>query len=434
MSYAYDIFPMATFTGSQRAFSFAKYIQCDNKKLVVLSFRNRMVNPQQEGNYGERIYRVLDLLATIERGVQNLKEKILHRSKKSKLVMSKTENKRRIKLHKRLFYIPDRQLYWAICAFNTARRLHKKEKFDVVLTTSPPESVHVVGWMLKNLLGIPWVADLRDGWMFEPYLEIRKKKGLRQRVERLMESKLLSQANKLTVTTDPIAKDLVDRLNIPKQNIFTIHNGFDQDEWKLPSLAPTEIGLPFDKKNALYMIHMGRLSAARNDINILPFLKALQNLHKNGSELQNKIVIIFVGVETNREIKIVKKMGLENIVYFHPPVPKTLAVRIMKGADVQLLVTSSFQKSIATSKLFDYMASKKPVLALAQNNAAAKIVEDTNIGLTVSPANIPEIENALKKIFEWWQKDAFPFFSKPQEIGKYNRKIAAKKMFNVLNF
>lgn len=432
VAYAYGTSPIHVFTGSQRAFSFAKYLSRQGMEIVVISFRDTLGGFRRIGKFGERIYRALDFFCTVERFFQNLKP-ISNQANSPPEAVTINAVRHSINWHKRLFYIPDRQWLWAITAYLAAIGLHKREQFDVVLTTSPPESVHWVGWLLKKSKGIPWIADMRDGWMFEPYLEIRQIKGLRKRIELAMERFLISQADSVSTVTQPLIDDLADRLSVPRNKAFLIPNGFDIDEWNIPGRYIDEARNHLeDTKNKMLMVHMGRLSAARIDRDASPFFRALHSLKTSNPSLSNELAIFLVGTTQGSEVDIVESLDLADVVHFHPLLPKPEAIATMKAADVLLLVTSPSQKSIATSKLFDYMAADKPVLALAQGNAAAEIVMQTGIGLTVSPTNISEIANAIENFLLWWKQGSFPFDPKQDQISSYSRENQAAKMAEVL--
>jgi len=433
IAYAYDTYPIHVFTGSQRAFSFAKYMPRQNMEIVVVSLSNTLHKLKLRGKFNERIYRVPDFFCTIERSARRLKSIFAKANSFPKSDTINLQTKHSTSWHKRLFYIPDRQLLWAFSTFMAARNLHKTEHFDMVLTTSPPESVHWVGWLLKKWERIPWVADMRDGWMFEPYLEMRQSKGLRQRIEFAMEKFLISQVDSVTTVTQPLLDDIVNRLDISNNKAFLIPNGFDPDEWNISDKYIDKARTHLENTdNKMLLMHMGRLSAARIDIDATPFFHVLHNLKTLNPSLAKHLAVFLVGTTYGPEVDIVKSLDLGDVVHFHPTVPKSEAISMMKVADVLLLVTSLAQKSIATSKLFDYMAAGKPVLALAQENAAAEIVIKTGIGLTVSPTNVSEIANALQQFLSWFKQGEFPFNPKENQISAYSREKQAAKMTEVL--
>ncbi len=436
VAYAYDTSPMSILTGSQRAFSFSKYLGAQGNEVVVLSFRETRPRFQATGLFGERIYRSVDPISAAESLFLNSISRWAKIGGPKNRCPINTRRKKSTDWHKRLFYFPDRQLYWAFNAFVVANKLHTKEKFDVVLTTSPPESAHLIGWMMKRFLALHWVADLRDGWMFEPYLEIRKGRGLRQRAECFLERMLLSRPDRITTVSKPLAVDLRNRFGISKEDVFVIPNGFDPEEWCAvePFSGIVEKFLDKNRTKRMVMVHMGRLSAARKDRDPTLLFAAIQDLKRAKPEFISQLSVIFFGIESGPEIEQVRRLGIEDIVHFHPSVPKRDAIHIMMEADAMLLITSHEQRSIATSKIFDYMQSGKPVLALAKDNTAAEIIQETNIGLKVDPKDKQEIASAIEQFLSCWMKKSFPFAPIQEKIDHYSRKALAQKMAHVLNF
>ena len=396
VSYAYATTPLHLFTGSQRAFSFVKYLTRLGFKMVVVSHNDASNLSIEIDKFGERIYRFPDLICLLEKLFAKFLSLLNVNSSSSTPIKKTLKTKPTIRWHKRFLYIPDRQIFWAARTVLAASSLHRNEQFDVILTTSPSESVHIVGYALKKMINIPWVADMRDGWMYEPFLEVRKKKGWRQGLEYALERFLLARADSVTTVTQPLRDDLIKRLKFPKNKTFLIPNGFDEEEHDISDESLARARRKFGNiANRMLMLHMGRLSDARKDIDIAPFFQALRRLKASKPDLVKKLSLYLVGTTQGPEIDLINQMDLNDIVHFYPMVPKSEAIAMLKVADVLLLVTSVSQKSIATSKLFDYMAADKPVLALAKGNAAARIVKETDIGLTVSPINISAISEAL---------------------------------------
>ena len=120
--------------------------------------------------------------------------------------------------------------------FALAPALALRDEVDVVLTTSGPESTHLVGLAMRSR-GVPWVADLRDGWRFEPYRDFPL--DIEERVDARMERRVLSYADRVTAVSEPIAADLRNRLGLQS---VTVPNGYDEEEVPaaeaMHSLAP----------------------------------------------------------------------------------------------------------------------------------------------------------------------------------------------------
>ena len=406
---------------------------CQGHKIVVMSHNNSSKLSIDIGEFGERIYRVPDLIGLTEKYFVKLMSLLALKPSASEIRTKSIKTKKTIKWHKKLLYIPDRQIAWAASTSFAAFNLHRSEQFDVILTTSPSESAHIVGWAVKKWKKIPWVADMRDGWMYEPFLEVRKNRGGRQRLEFALEKFLLARADSVTTVTQPLMNDLTGRLEVPEHKAFLVPNGFDEEEYKLSEETIALARRKFDNIDGkMLIVHMGRLSEARKDRDISPLFQALRRFKTLAPDLAQKLSIYFVGSADCPEVGLVEQMELKDVVHFYPMVSKSDAIAMIKVADALLLITSESQKSIATSKVFDYMAVGKPVLALAKGNAAAHIVKQTGIGVTVSPIDISAILDKLKLFMECWNNKVFPFQPIKKQISMYRRENQAKMMAEIL--
>src|SRR5687768_2309523 len=134
--------------------------------------------------------------------------------------------------------VPDRMIVaWAPFAVRAAFSLHRARPFDAVITTSPPESAHFIGWALAAK-GCAWVADLRDGWMFEP-VRPSFPTALQRRIDAWLERRVLQAADIVTCVSRPVVEDLRDRLDV---NAVLTPNGFDPDLTATEGEEEAEVG------------------------------------------------------------------------------------------------------------------------------------------------------------------------------------------------
>ena len=382
-------------TGSQRAFSFARHLPANGVRVSVITIGTRY--EKTVGKFNENIYCVLSPLLWMEELVRRLGRFSGKQSGKgtSGNLNRSTPNQSDL-WYKRPFNMPDQHWAWAFLAYVQAVRIHNHDRIDAVLSTSPAESAHIAARLLKMKHGIPWIADLRDGWMFEPYKVVRLRRGPRRTIELFLEKILLRQADRITTVTRPIGDDLVNRLQIPRSRVEILPNGFEPDEWQVSREAVSGAARRLGKTGRpIIILHMGRISSASMDRRADNFFEALARLKKERYEIFDEMKFLFYGTDSKEESALVKRLGITEAVTFFPRIPKKEAVLLMMAADGLLLITSNSQSSIATSKLFDYMAAGKPVFALARGNAAEDIIKETHIGLTVSPMDVDDIYDKL---------------------------------------
>jgi glycosyltransferase involved in cell wall biosynthesis len=258
--------------------------------------------------------------------------------------------------------VPDATtLSWAPAAAAAAAQILKRARPDVVFTSSPPESVHLLGLSLRAR-GIPWVADLRDGWTFEsptlrPYLT-----GLDRRLERLV----VARADAVTTVTEHLAADLQARYG--NRRIVHLTNGFD----------PTCIARSSDERAVLdparfSIVHTGTLNANGKDPQ--PFLRALARLLADRPELTAMLEVVFVGPLTPDEEKAMHEALPTGVVKILGEVPYERALGLQQAADGLLLVTPPrSERDVLTAKVHEYLAAGKPILALADGTSAAALL------------------------------------------------------------
>lgn len=421
-------------TGSQRAFSFAKHLPRNGIRVSVITTHVRDENEKTIGKFNETICRVNSPLWCLEQQVLRVRNLLFKKSGRvAPGPLNPANPYQSDKWYKRPFNMPDQHWAWAFLAYIRAAKIHKTETIDAVLSTSPAESAHIAGWLLKRRLQIPWIADLRDGWMFEPYKVVRLRKGPRRDVELFLEKTLLRQADRITTVTRPIGDDLVNRLNIPRNRIYVLPNGYDPDEWQVPQEIISQARRQLEKAGKpIIILHMGRISSARMDTRADELFAALAKLKKTRHEIYAAMKFMFYGADSYEEPEIVRRLGITDAVVFCPRVPKKEAIALMMAADGLLLITSNSQTSIATSKLFDYMAAGKPLFALAGGNAAESIIRETNAGITVSPLDADDIYDKLVLFYSWIEQKTVGREYQRLGVQQYERGRQAGRLSDII--
>lgn len=271
--------------------------------------------------------------------------------------------------------VPDPALVsWLPFALRDARRLGP---FDLVLTSSPPQSAHLVGAALARR-GIPWVAELRDGWIFEPprpEWPLAPLRALDRRLERT-----LRRARAVVGVTRPIADDLSRRLGL---EAHVITNGFDPEEQPAP--GEEELLAPGRRS----FVHTGRVEVTGTKLD--PLLEALRLLGPEAG-----LEIVFAGPLSEHETVQLAAPELDGLVRTVGVLDRPHTLRLQRAADTLLLITEgSRRRSVATGKLFEYLAAGRPIIVLGDETEAARIVAETRTGAAV-PLDPEAIAEALR--------------------------------------
>ena len=269
---------------------------------------------------------------------------------------------------------------WLPFALAAARRVRG---IDCVVTSSPPPSAHVVGAMLRRR-GVSWIAELRDGWTFEPPHPAFPT-ALQRAADRALERGLLRRADAVVAVTRPIVDDARERLGVRAE---LVTNGFDPEE-PIPEVAA---GLLDPARHSL--VHTGRMAIARSTP--APLLDALRLLPP---EVAERIDVVFAGPLSQDEQALLAAPDIRGRVRAVGALPRLQALALQRAADSLLIVTEgSSRRSVATGKIFEYLAAGRPILVLGDQTEAARIVAETGSGISTSAADPGEIARALERL------------------------------------
>jgi glycosyltransferase involved in cell wall biosynthesis len=284
--------------------------------------------------------------------------------------------------------VPDAYLLsWAAWAIPTVRRLVRRREIDCVITTSPPDSTHVIGLALGRDRPA-WIADLRDGWVFEGLREPFPTSPQR-RLDAWLEARVARTADRVTAATLPLVDDLRSR--------HGCDGGLVPNAWdtKLEPEVACAVPPPLDG-NRINLVYTGTFGGIRGHDDS-GLLQALRRLAANEPEVATRLRLVIAGRLTDDELRVLGAPDLRPMVDVVAALPRPAAIALQRQADALLLVTSH-HKSIVTGKLFEYLSARKPILALAGDNEAARIVRETHSGEIVAPDDVDAIVAALRRV------------------------------------
>ncbi len=295
---------------------------------------------------------------------------------------------RQAQLAGRRLLVPDENVSWNLTAVPTAIRIVKREEIDVVVTTSPPSSVHLVGAAVKQALGIAWVADLRDSIVAHPHRRaesrlVRAKETGEQAVARLV----ARSADAIVCVSDAIADEMRDRS--PAGPVATIANGSDFDDFA---------GLEHHPSTRFRITHTGSFFGKRDP---RPFLTALAR-----SELD--IVARFLGDFRAADREWAESLSLGDRLELIPYAPRRRSLELQRDSEALLLLipdAGGRGKGVLSGKVFEYLAASRPILAVVPaDGAAAALIRESSAGVVVAPDDVDGIEAALRDLHARWSK------------------------------
>jgi glycosyltransferase involved in cell wall biosynthesis len=277
---------------------------------------------------------------------------------------------------------------WAPFARRRALQLNRRERFDCVITTSPPESIHLIGRALRRR-GVAWVADVRDGWTFEP-LRPPFPTAPQRRLDEHLERRWLTAADGVVCVSRPAAEDLRRRLGI---EAHLVPNGWDPD-LVTPDEGDEEADRMLDP-DRVSLVYTGRFGSYGRDP--APLVNALAELADQDPAAAERLELVVAGPLTAAESELMRTRVSPARIVVAGSLARERAMALQRSADVLLLVASPARSQLLNFKLFEYLAAGRPILALAAGTEAGRIVAQLG-GEAVPADDVPAIVEALRRV------------------------------------
>jgi hypothetical protein len=301
---------------------------------------------------------------------------------------------------------------WVPFAAREARRIVRRKAFDCVITSSPPQSAHLVGLAVRRWVGA-WIAELRDGWTFDPPRPAWPL-GAQARLDRALEEHIARNADALVAATQPIAADLRTRF---AGRVELITNGFDPDE-----TPPETDADPLLDAGRYSVVHTGRLAVSGR--NPRPLFDALRSLDDGTIEL------VLAGPSSTLEEKLLRDPEVARVARSVGVLDQNRVRRLQRAADALLVVAQGASStSVATGKLFEYLAARRPILVLGEQTEAARIVADTGAGVATSATDPRAIAAALQRLAGAGPADG----GDPEAVDRYSYAELAERYARLID-
>ena len=263
--------------------------------------------------------------------------------------------------------IPDRQIGWLPYLMRAGKKLLSRQKFDLIYASGPPFTPFLAARSLGKRFGLPWIAEYRDGWSRYVYTP---KPGWRQAVDAFIENRVAPTASGIVTVSEPWAEYYRARLKRPT---VTVYNGFDPDN--IPP-APARVSAPSEPVSIVYL---GALYQGLRDPSVL--YDALKRSGLTPADVQ----IVYYGPKPADIYPLTEKFGITPFVVLKDRVPYRRSLEIQREADVLLLLQSPLDPRNVPAKIFEYLASCRPILGLGLDEGIpAALVRERAAGFYVS--------------------------------------------------
>jgi len=436
------LWPPEENVGALRVSKFAKYLPRFGWQPTVLTVQNhRYTNGKEVSSlssfygYSKELENIRVIKTSYIDIVSLIKKKIGYKTKNCNIKNRGYETatkKSSISLFKTklsnlffgLFFMPDGEISWYKTAVRHGLDLLEDEKFDLIFSTSPSETCHLIARTLKRKTGIPWVADMRDLWSLDHF---RKRTSLKRWVLSLMEKRTFKDVDALVTISSKWAKAEEKLCDYLKGRTFVIPNGYDNDDFKNVSI---------EEPKKFTLVYTGKLNKKYQNPEVL--FMVLANLIDNGKIDRGTIDVKFylIGIERPDVLMLSKKYGLDDVVKLCSPVGYKDSLKAQKSASVLLLFQWNGHggKGWYSAKLFEYLGVRRPVLLVNADpeGEVANLIENTNAGY-VADSN-DKLGDVLVDLFGMYKTAKnVPFNGIESELSCYSRNVLTERLAKVFN-
>jgi glycosyltransferase involved in cell wall biosynthesis len=300
----------------------------------------------------------------------------------------------------RRLLVPDASVTWNLTAIPAAIRIARREGIDVVVTTSPPGSVHFVGAAVRKATGARWLADLRDPLVAFQHRRAdtaatRARQAANERLARLV----ARRADAVSCVSEAIAEEVA---GLGARGVVrTIANGCDFDDFA---------GLEYRPAERFRITHTGSFFGKRDP---RPFLQALRD---SGLD----VVARFVGDFRSSDREWAESLGLGDRLQLAGYAPHAESLRLQRDSEALLLLVPEADgrgRGVLSGKVFEYLAAGRPILAaVPPDGAAAELVRETGAGIVVAPDDVEGIAGALETLHRRFRNGGLPAVELPDDV------------------
>jgi len=320
------------------------------------------------------------------------------------------------------FFVPDARIGWNKYAIERAVELIKKYNIDTVVTSSPPHSTQLIGLKLKKELGVNWIADLRDPWTDIYYYSKMYHTPLVKKIDKRKEIEVLENADKVIVVSDSIKRLFSKKIgDAESDKISVIPNGFDLGDFK---------GSGGNENKEFTITYTGTIA---DNYNIDGFISAVIYFIDNNKV--SKVRLKFIGRVSKKYRAIIQNSVLNSYCDFLDHVDHDASISFLEKSDALFLAIPDEPQNegILTGKLFEYLASKKSIIAIGPvDGDAASIIDECKAGKMFDYHAKSEISNYIQTLYQTWADSTSADLSDDTYL-KYTRENLTKKLASLFS-
>ena len=402
---AYHYPPIRGSSGIQRTLKFSQYLPSFGWKPAVLSVQ-------------ERAYQIVsrDQIKEIPRDITVARAFALDTARHLAIRGSYID----------WFALPDRWISWWIGGVISGLRLIRQERPDVLWSTYPIATAHLIGLTLHRLTGIPWIADFRDPMTEEDYPPNKRQ----WKIYRWIERHTIMRCKRAVFTTPSAVKMYAQRYpDIPAERWSVIANGYDEENFVNAERAPV---VSHAKSSQFTLVHSGALYPSERDPR--PFFAALADLKGRGIvNASNLKIVLRASGHDDYHRAFIEKYGIQDLICLEAGIPYEQALREMLNADGLFLIQAKNCNHQIPAKVYEYIRAQRPIFALTDSagDTAATLLE-AGIDTIAPPDDSEQIASGLIDFIERAHKGNAPISSK-SEVALNSRFARTRELVHLLD-
>jgi len=412
--------------GVQRWLKFAKYIRNFGWEPVIYTPQNPEFPEHDESLYKD-IPKEITIIKTPIREPYSAYKHFIGQKKDIKINAGFLSENKKKKFTENLavwirgnFFIPDARKFWIKPSVAYLKTYLTKNPVDVIISTGPPHSLHLIALKISKLFALPWLADFRDPWTNIDFYNDLMLTRHSDRKHHLMEREVLMNASAVSVISRSMAEDFN---AIFQRNYEVITNGYDTDD------VESAIEIKQDEKFSI--AHIGTMTKTRNPIILWKVLSELVNEEEG---FAHDLEIKLVGKADFTVWNALDESGLRPFVSKIDYLPHSEVTRMQQKSQVLLLLINNTPnaKVILTGKFFEYLAARRPILCIGpEDGDAAQILKETHAGRIAGFDDMEKTKQNILSFYHDYKKGKL--LSDASGIEQYSRKELTGKLAETLN-
>jgi len=291
------------------------------------------------------------------------------------------------------FFIPDARCFWIRPSVKHLSEYLNQHPVDVIISTGPPHTMHMIALGVKNRFGIPWIADFRDPWTNIDFYKDLMLTKLADWRHHSMERRVVRHADYVVTVTK---QDRDDYLRLGARKAITITNGYDDDDFKVDNVV---------LDGQFTLSHVGTIPPSRNPEVLW---QAISSLVRKDAEFASDFQLRLVGKVDISVRQMIAKYGLEANVTFIDYLPHAEAVRQQMQSRALLLLVNNTPnaKGILTGKFFEYLATNRPVVAIGPTDGeVAAVLQSTGAGTCSDFTDAQSLAASIETLYRQFKTD-----------------------------